>query len=595
MSDRALELLRSTFGYERFRPSQAEVVNHVIGGGDALVIMPTGGGKSLCYQIPALAREGVGIVVSPLIALMEDQVRALRECGVRAAFVNSTLDAEQAQAIERQALAGELEMLYIAPERLLMPRTLRLLDQARLALFAIDECHCVSQWGHDFRPEYAQLAQLGERYPHVPRIALTATADPRTRADLIEKLGLRNAREFLGGFDRPNLHYRVQPGTPARAGLLRFLGAHRGQAGIVYCLSRKRVEDTAAWLRAQGWQGLPYHAGLPAMTRAAHQAKFLYEEGIVMVATIAFGMGIDKPDVRFIAHTNLPRSLENYYQETGRAGRDGLPAETWMTYGLQDIVVMRRLIEEGAASPEHKAGEHERLDALLRYAELTTCRRQTLLAYFGDGDTGPCGNCDNCLRPPALWDATEPARMALSCAYRTGQRYGAQHLTDILLGKRTERIVNAGHDRASTFGMGKSWPEETWRTLLRQLVALGFLQPTPDALSGLRLDPRCRALLRGEESLSVARSVAPKAAPDAPRASLGNERDQALWDALRALRRQLASAQGVPPYIIFHDDTLMRLVARRPQSLDELSDVSGLGEHKRERYGEALLRVLKAH
>ncbi|MCC5858515.1 MAG: DNA helicase RecQ [Ectothiorhodospiraceae bacterium] len=587
-------LLRSVFGYDDFRPMQGDVVQHLVEGNDALVLMPTGGGKSLCYQIPAMVRPGTGVVVSPLIALMHDQVDALVQAGVRAACLNSSLSSEDARGVERQLLAGELDLLYVAPERLLAPRTLALLDQCRIALFAIDEAHCVSQWGHDFRPEYLQLSQLHERYPAVPRIALTATADGRTREEIAQRLGLRGARRFISSFDRPNIRYTIAPKDNARQQLLSFLKReHPGEAGIVYCLSRRRVDETADWLRRQGWDALPYHAGLSAEDRRAHQQRFVSDDGVIMVATIAFGMGIDKPDVRFVAHLDLPRSLEAYYQETGRAGRDGLRANAWMVYGHQDVVMLRQLLEESAAAAEQKRVERQKLEATLAFCELTACRRQHLLGYFGERLAEPCGNCDNCLNPPPTWDATEPARMALSCVYRTGQRFGVAQLVDVLLGKDTERVRALRHDRLSTFGIGKDLDARGWRTLFRQLLALGYLRVDAEGYGTLALTDRCRPLLRGEERLELRREVAGRRRSRGSRSErFVAEADQQLWEALRACRRRLAEAQGVPPYVIFHDATLLEMLDQRPVTLEQMAAIPGVGEARLAKYGQAFLDVL---
>ncbi|MEJ2346596.1 MAG: DNA helicase RecQ [Gammaproteobacteria bacterium] len=598
MDDRALHILRTVFGYQQFRSPQDEVIDTLLAGGDALVVMPTGGGKSLCYQIPAIVRPGVGVVVSPLIALMHDQVAALRQAGVRAACLNSTLAPHEARAVESQLAGGELDLLYVAPERLVLERTLSLLQSARLALFAIDEAHCVSQWGHDFRPEYLRLDVLRQQFPEVPRVALTATADAPTRRDIITRLALEKARTFVSGFDRPNIRYRIsQGGAGAREQLLRFINAeHPGEAGIVYCLSRRRVDEVAQWLAARGLAALPYHAGLGAEERARNQARFLNEEGVVMVATIAFGMGIDKPNVRFVAHLNLPRSIEAYYQETGRAGRDGLPADAWMHYGLQDVILLRQMLESSDADDEHKRVERHKLDAMLGLCELTTCRRQALLAYFGDVMPEPCGNCDTCLEPPQTWDATVPAQKALSCVHRTGQRFGVNYLIDVLLGKDGERLRRFGHDRLSTFGIGAELNAREWRGLFRQLIARGLLSVDLEGHGGLRLTERCRAVLRGEQPLMLRRESKPqrtrkaKAAPPA----LSREPDRQLWEALRARRRELATEQGVPPYVVFHDATLMEMVERRPQSLAELAQVSGVGERKLAAYGAEFLHVIRA-
>lgn len=591
------QVLRSVFGYDSFRPMQGEVVQHLVAGGDALVLMPTGGGKSLCYQVPAMVLPGTAVVVSPLIALMHDQVDALVQAGVRAACLNSSLSMDEARAVEQQMLAGELDLLYVAPERLLTPRTLALLDQCELALFAIDEAHCVSQWGHDFRPEYLQLSQLHERYPAVPRIALTATADERTRDEIALRLGLQQARRFISSFDRPNIRYSVAPKNNARQQLLSFLKReHQGDAGIVYCLSRRRVDETAAWLQEHGWDALPYHAGLSGEQRREHQQRFVGSDSVVMVATIAFGMGIDKPDVRFVAHLDLPRSLEAYYQETGRAGRDGLPANAWMVYGHQDVVMLRQLLDDSAAAAEQKRVERQKLEAMLAFCELTGCRRQHLLGYFGEDLPEPCGNCDNCLNPPQTWDATEPARKALSCVYRTGQRFGVAHLVDVLMGKDSERIHSLGHNRLSTFGIGKDLDARGWRTLFRQLLAHGYLRVDAEGYGTLALTDRCRALLRGEETLELRKEVAGRKRSRGGRSErFVAEADQQLWEALRACRRRLAEEQGVPPYVIFHDATLMEMMAQRPASLDEMAGIAGVGEARLGKYGQAFLDVLSEY
>ncbi len=595
------QILHSVFGYETFRGQQRAIIDILTDGGDALVLMPTGGGKSLCYQIPAMLRAGVGIVVSPLIALMEDQVAALRQAGVRAAALNSTLDADTARSVEHQLLEGALDLLYLAPERLMTARTLELLERAPIGLFAIDEAHCVSQWGHDFRPEYLQLAVLGERFPGVPRIALTATADEPTRRDILQRLGLEHAHVFVSGFDRPNIRYRVAQGQNGRDRLLRFIRReHADDAGIVYCLSRKKVEATAEFLSRQGLTALPYHAGLAAATRTAHQARFLQEEGVIIVATIAFGMGIDKPNVRFVAHLSLPKSVEAYYQETGRAGRDGLPADAWMLYGLQDVILLRQMLASSEADEAHKRVERQKLEAMLAFCEITSCRRRCLLQYFGDDLPQPCGNCDTCLEPPETWDATEAARKALSCVYRTGQRFGVNYLVDVLLGKDDARIRRWGHDRASTFGIGTELGASAWRSVYRQLVARGFVSVSAENHGGLQLTARSRPLLRGDESLALRRDARPAARaarsqPSRSGAHFDGAADQALWEALRECRSKQARAQNVPPYVIFHDTTLVEMVARRPQSLQAMADLSGVGEKKLSRYGETFLAVIRAH
>ena len=597
-------LLADVFGYPGFRGAQREIIEAVAAGDDALVLMPTGGGKSLCYQIPALMRPGVGIVISPLIALMHDQVTALRLSGVRAAAMNSAQTAADNRTAEQALLAGELDLVYVAPERLLLPRTLELLDRCRVALFAIDEAHCVSQWGHDFRPEYIGLSALAERFPTVPRIALTATADKATRREIVSRLGLEEASQFVSRFDRPNIRYQISQADSgsARSRLLRFIReVHPGEAGIVYCLSRRRVEAIADWLAGQGLVALPYHAGLTTAERERHQTRFLKEEGVIMVATIAFGMGIDKPNVRFVAHLNLPRSVEAYYQETGRAGRDGLPANAWMLYGLQDVITLRQMIEQSTAGDEHKRVERHKLEAMLGLCELTGCRRQALLAYFGDELPEPCGNCDTCLNPPATWDATVPAQMALSCAYRTGERFGVNHLVDVLRGRGNDRVRRFGHDRLSTFGIGADIEPAEWRGVFRQLIARGLLRVDLEGHGALKLDESCRPLLRGETNVHLRRQ-GPPPRPERPdrasRESIDAAFDpvqQGLWEALRACRRRLADAQGVPPYVIFHDATLREMVRAAPTSLEELSSISGVGVAKLERYGDEFLSVIRQH
>jgi ATP-dependent DNA helicase RecQ len=593
----AQHLLSSVFGYDAFRGNQQDIVEHVAAGNDALVLMPTGGGKSLCYQIPALLRDGTGIVISPLIALMQDQVEALRQAGVRAEFLNSTLDAETAARVERGLLAGEIELLYVAPERLLTGRFLSLLDRSRIALFAIDEAHCVSQWGHDFRPEYRQLTVLHERWPDVPRIALTATADPPTQREIAERLDLAQARHFVSSFDRPNIRYTVVQKDNAKSQLLDFLRAHRDQAGIVYCLSRRKVEETAGFLCEKGFNALPYHAGLPAEVRATNQRRFLREDGIVMCATIAFGMGIDKPDVRFVAHTDLPKSMEGYYQETGRAGRDGEPSEAWLCYGLGDVVLLKQMIEQGEATEERKQLERAKLDHLLGYCESMQCRRQVLLAGFGETYAQPCGNCDNCLTPPAAWDATIPAQKALSCVYRSGQRFGVGHLIDILRGSETDRIKQLGHDQLSTYGIGRDLDSRAWRGVFRQLVAASLLEVDAEGHGGLRLTDASRDVLKGRRQVMMRRDTTSAASRDrssAPRTGLPVQpQDLALFNALRGLRAELAREQNVPAFVIFHDSTLRNIAEQRPTSVDALARVGGIGGSKLARYGQRLVEIVR--
>jgi ATP-dependent DNA helicase RecQ len=597
--DEALATLQRVFGYSRFRGPQAEIVAHVIAGGDALVLMPTGGGKSICYQLPALVRPGCGVVVSPLIALMQDQVSAMAELGVRAAFLNSTLDAAEASAIESRLLRGDLDLLYVAPERLTTGRCLDLLARANIALFAIDEAHCVSQWGHDFRPEYIQLSILHERFPGIPRIALTATADAITRAEIRARLELEEAPVFVSSFDRPNIRYAIETkrSDPTRQ-LLGFLARHSGQAGIVYCLSRRRVDEVAALLQEQGINALAYHAGLAADRRAEHQRRFLLEEGVVMVATIAFGMGIDKPDVRFVAHIDMPRSVEAYYQETGRAGRDGAAAEAWMIYGLGDIVQQRRFIDSSEGSDSHRRTSLQKLDALVSLCESTGCRRVQLLGYFSEA-AGPCGNCDNCLSPPQTEDVTELAKLALSAVYRTGQRFGAQHIVDVLLGKDCERMSSFGHDQLGVFGKGRGTDATTWRALIRTLLGLGLLRTDQAAFGGISLDASAR------EVLSTGRKVVMRKPEPADRqrarrkAAVAGEPvavegiDASLRQKLKVWRLAVAREHSVPPYVVFHDSTLDQIAARRPQSLGELSTISGVGQAKLDRYGAALLELLR--
>lgn len=593
--EHAHRILNETFGYSAFRHDQSEIIAELIAGRDAFVLMPTGGGKSLCYQIPALIRDGTGVVISPLIALMKDQVDALRQLGIRAATLNAAEDTASLRRTEQALLEGELDLLYLAPERLLNERMLALLERAGVALFAIDEAHCVSQWGHDFRPEYRQLDCLKARFPGVPRIALTATADKRTRDEIVTQLSLQDARCYVSSFDRPNIRYQIEAEAGGREAMLRFIDrVHPNDSGIVYCLSRRKVEETTEWLNARGRAALPYHAGLADEVRRDNQERFLREEGLVMVATIAFGMGIDKPDVRFVAHLNLPRSIEAYYQETGRAGRDGLPASAWMSYSLQDIMTLRKMMAESEGTELFKRVSHHRLEAMLGLSESTSCRRHTLLDYFGEGSGETCGNCDNCLDAAQTWDATDAARKALSCVYRTGQRFGVAYVVSVLRGERHERIEANGHDRQSTFGIGAEHGAAEWRSIFRQLIARGYLESDLDGYGSLRLTERCRPLLRGEEGIDLRehrRRQVPKVASN--RAWEGGPYNERLFEALRAMRSRLAKDQGVPPYVIFHDATLKELAARVPDTIAEVAGIQGIGQRKLELYGGIVLDTIR--
>ena len=588
------QILQHVFGFPDFRAPQDEIISTLVDGGDVLVLMPTGGGKSLCYQIPAIAREGVGIVISPLIALMQNQVDALKQLGVSATFLNSMLAFEAVQRIEQSLRQGEVDLLYLAPERLVQPATLALLRELDISLFAIDEAHCVSQWGHDFRADYLHLNILATEFPSVPRIALTATADIRTRTEIVSRLSLDEARQFIVGFDRPNIRYRIALKTNPRQQLLQFLkNEHRNDAGIIYCLSRRKTEETATWLSQQGFEALPYHAGLDSETRAKNQARFLNEESIIIVATIAFGMGIDKPDVRFVAHLDLPKTVESYYQETGRAGRDGEAANAWLVYGLQDVIKLRQMMEKSEGSDEHKRAEQHRLNAMLGLCEITSCRRHALLRYFDEDSPERCGNCDTCIDPVDTWDGTEAAQKALSAVFRTDQRFGVNHLIDVLQGSNTEKIRQFEHDKLSTFGIGQTLDINQWRSVFRQLVARGYISVDLERYGALRLEQKCRPLLKGEQQIELRRDSGKKAVARQTKTPLPEDINVGLWEALRECRRLFAEAQGVPPYVIFHDKTLREMAEQMPQNTSEFGLLTGVGERKLEKYSEAFLAVIQ--
>ncbi len=589
------QVLEDVFGYAGFRGQQEAIIEATLEGRDSLVIMPTGGGKSLCYQIPAILGEGTGLVVSPLIALMQDQVMALRELGIAANFLNSSQSPDEQRDVMTRLQQGRLQLLYVAPERLVTGHTRSLLRGVPLSVIAIDEAHCVSQWGHDFRQDYLALGDLGEQFPGVPRMAVTATATDRTRAEIVARLELDEPELFVAPFDRPNIRYTVQAKNSERAQLLKFLQSHKGEAGIVYCLSRKKTETIANWLCEQGFEALPYHAGLAADVRVGNQRRFITEDGLVIVATIAFGMGIDKPDVRFVAHLDLPKSIESYYQETGRAGRDGEPADAWMVYGLQDVVRLRQMLDQSEAGEEYRRFERVKLDALLGWCEVTGCRRRPLLAYFGDSLDEDCGNCDGCLAPASTWDGTEAAQKFLSAVYRTGQRFGAAYLVDVLLGKETDRVLQFGHDKLSVFGIGKDLPSTTWRSVARQLIVAGYLRSDAERFGALVLTDTSRGVLRGTTPLQFREE--PKRSVAAPRKATADravaDEDRGLWEALRACRQSLASEHNVPAYVIFHDKTLHEMLSFRPQTAEEMLDISGVGKTKLENYGDRFLSVLR--
>ena len=587
--------MKHTFGYLAFRGAQKDVIQTVLDGKDALVLMPTGGGKSLCYQIPGLVRDGMAIVVSPLIALMQDQVNALQQLGINAAYLNSSQSREEQNQVMRSVHDGSLDMLYIAPERLLMESTLNRLMDAQISIIAIDEAHCVSQWGHDFRVDYLGLHVLRQAFPGVPRLALTATADERTRVEIVDRLALNNPTVFVSSFDRPNIRYTVQEKGDTKTQLIKFLQSHRGNAGIIYCMTRNRVDGIAAWLSSRGVRALPYHAGMNNEERAENQRRFLYEDGVVMVATIAFGMGIDKPDVRFVAHLDLPKSMEAYYQETGRAGRDGQPSEAWMIYGLQDVVRIAKMVQDSNANDNQKRIERVKIDSLLGWCESNTCRRRALLRYFGEQQDEACGNCDVCLSPPKTWDATEASQKLLSNVYRTGQRFGSGHVIDVLRGKDNQRIKQFGHHKLSTYGIGADHSDKQWRSIIRQLLVQNYLLVNEAQYGALQLTEKARSLLTGKTKIFLRQGIETVKPERVKKRSVNvSDEDQDLWEALKACRKRLADDQGVPPFHIFHDATLMEMMQYRPQDNAEMLTINGIGEVKLEKYGDEFLEVLSS-